>query len=175
MIAPGWMPGSRAQRLARQIADEGCETTLMQFSVGRDAPCVRFDDGVWTHSGGTLRARRWRWLPRFRHRAHLTRDELRRMMPIRAFQVYVRPAGNRFALGTIEPVSIEAQGSRAQLVVEPLSERHRAVAVRVAALVAACLERQTATSAYDQRREAGMPAPMTRSIGTALGSGGAGR
>lgn len=133
-VAHGWSRPQRAQRIAHHFASCGYETTLFQFGPGREPLLVRFDNGLWTHSGGTWRFG-WRgFLNGPNHRAEMIHGEIARMMPVRGFQVLIRPPGRGFAHGPLEPEIIaERDGVGAKrIAVEPLSERHRILARRVA-------------------------------------------
>lgn len=96
-LVAGWgiRHGRRMRRLAHRLTEAGARVSLFHFRTGNHRRSVRFEDGVWLHTGGTWRLDHWSRGRRLIARGARAEAEIDRVAARRDFDLVLFQRGLR--------------------------------------------------------------------------------
>ena len=108
----------RVYRLGERLAAEGCEVSVIDFSLSARRLNVEFRDGVWRHVGGVLGRESFHKTLSAPRRCLKVKRELDRISQRRSPDVIVRPGAQKYRIGGEQTVAM--RGWLPGFVAEPL-------------------------------------------------------
>lgn len=107
----------KVMRAARKLARKGAEVTVIDFSLRARRLRVKFDEGVWRHTGGVFGRESFESSLLSPQRSFRARPELARIARRRDFDIVIHPDGPAWRYGKLRAAHLS--GELAGFVAEP--------------------------------------------------------